>query len=118
MSLRTRVQRLERSVSQTCQVEPQREDLFARMKRHAEYLRGEAPRPPERPCPPGIDPAQWACRMRIGRCLDYRQTGELGPDEYLPEMDEAERRYLDDLVGVLDKGASRRATPETADTRA
>ncbi len=44
------------------------------------------------PGPQGIDPASWASRIRVARCGEARLAGVLRADEYLPDMDEAERR--------------------------
>jgi hypothetical protein len=52
------------------------------------------------PCPPWLDPEDWACRIRVGDCLLARGRGELPADQYLPGMAEADRRYADDLTEV------------------
>ena len=52
-------------------------------------------------CPAGIDPADWSFRLRVARCGEARLSGLLRPDEYLPDMDEGERRYADDLARVF-----------------
>jgi hypothetical protein len=73
-------------------------DIFAEIEQHAAYWRGEGPRPPDPPCPPGFDPAEWSSRLRISRCLADRVYGTLGDGEYLPDMDDEERRYLAGLM--------------------
>ena len=52
------------------------------------------------PCPPGQDPTDWTCRLRAGDCLLARARGELPADQYLPGMEEGDRRYADDLTEV------------------
>jgi hypothetical protein len=52
------------------------------------------------PCPPWLDPTDWACRIRAGDCLLARGRGELPADQYLPRMTELDRRYADDLTEV------------------
>jgi hypothetical protein len=79
----------------------ERDALSDQSEQHAAYLRGEASRPPDPPCPPWFDPAEWESRMRVGRCIDYRLTGGLGPAEYLPDMSEEERRELDGFTEAL-----------------
>jgi hypothetical protein len=53
--------------------------------------------------------------MQIGRCLDYRWTGELGRREYLPDMTEEERSYVDSrrrlMVGGVTSLAELMAKP-------
>jgi hypothetical protein len=43
--------------------------------------------------------------MRIGRCLEYRMTGKLPNDGYLPDMSVEERKHMD-LDAALASGAA------------
>lgn len=101
MTIRMRLKRLEQRATVGL-AGFERIDVIAKMERHHAYLSGEGPRPPDPPCPPWFDPATWARRMRIGRCLDYRFTGELSEGEYLPDMDDEERCHVDGLLRTLD----------------
>jgi hypothetical protein len=65
----------------------------------------------EPPCSPWIDPDEWASRLRISRCSKSRLEGTLGPDEYLPGMDKAEGRYVDDLARALAEFIASRQAP-------
>jgi hypothetical protein len=105
LSLRTRLQRLERKAADHDRGQVPREDVFTRIRRFEAYFRGEGPRPEDPPCPPSYDPAEWASRMRIGRCLEYRMTGELPNDGYLPDMTAEERKHMD-LDAALASGAA------------
>jgi hypothetical protein len=106
MRARTRLERLKRQAAKHHQAEPERESFWEQIDRQAAYLCGQGPRPPDPPCPSWFDPAEWASRMRIGRCLDYRWTGELGPGEYLPDMTEEERRYVDSHTPLIVGGVT------------
>jgi hypothetical protein len=56
----------------------------------------------------------WASRLCISRCLEDRARGALRGDEYLPEMDDAARRYVDGLAAVFaDFARSLPPAPET-----
>jgi hypothetical protein len=77
VSLRTRLQRLARRVPTPPRAEPGAE--------------GADP-----PCPRWFDPREWASRMRVSRCSEGRLSGALRPNEYLPDMTEGERRYVDE----------------------
>src|SRR5258708_13078606 len=92
MRLRARLQKLERAVL----VRKSPQTLDAARQTYAEqreaYLRGQGPRPPDPPCPRGIDPAAWDSLMRVGRCVDAPLTGALPNGAYLPELGEGERR--------------------------
>jgi hypothetical protein len=95
MNLRARLRRLERKVHERQPAPPPGPDLFARLRGLAAYLAGQGPRPPDPPCPPRIDPAAWARRLLVGRCLDARLPGELGPGEYLPGLGDDARGDVD-----------------------
>lgn len=101
MSLPTRLQRLERQAAVVNERTSQRRDLFAEIEQGVAYLRGEGPRPPDPPCPPWIDPQRWASRMRQARCLEERIRGALPAGEYLADMDEEEKVYVDGLFHLL-----------------
>jgi hypothetical protein len=107
MTLRTRLQRLEAKASALAGPEPAT-DLFARVEAHAAYLRGEGPRPPDPPCPPWIDPAAWASRMRMAHALDVPARGSLTPDEFPPGQKVGERQLAESYREALRmaKGAS------------
>src|SRR4051794_22140940 len=66
-------------------------DLHAAAARWGAYLRGQGPRPPDRPCPPGLAPEAWAGRMLAVRCVEERLLGRLAEGEYLPGLTDAER---------------------------
>ena len=100
MRLRDRLQRLERAAVVRRTVVPPR-DLSAEIEQGLAYLCGERPPPPNRPCPPWFDPAEWASRQRVGHCLVARASGELAADTYLPGRDAAERNYLDGLTEAV-----------------
>jgi hypothetical protein len=85
MALRARLHRLERQTVCAGRTEPRR----------------EGPESPDPSCPQRFDPAEWASRKRIGRCLEQRMKGELRPSEYLPDMTEEERTYVDRLEEVV-----------------
>jgi hypothetical protein len=57
--------------------------------------------PPDPSCPPWFDPAEWASPKRIGRCLEQRMKCELWPGEYLPDLTEEDRTYVDRLAEVV-----------------
>src|SRR5258708_13239321 len=101
MRLRARLQKLERAVL----VRKSPQTLDAARQTYAEqreaYLRGQGPRPPDPPCPRGIDPAAWDSLMRVGRCVDARLTGELPNGAYLPELGAGERRDVDCTLHAL-----------------
>jgi hypothetical protein len=101
--LRSRLQRLEREAATSVRAEEDQLDPWEDTELRSAYLRGEGPRPPDPPCPRWFDPAEWASRMRIGRCIEYRCAGELRGDEYLPDMNLEEREYVDGLVGAFDE---------------
>src|SRR5262249_14691154 len=112
MKLRRRLRRLERRATGGGPAEAVGPDLFARIRQQAAYLAGEGPRPSDPLCSPWFDRAEWASRLRIGRCLDERFRGRLQPGEYLADMDAEERRYVDGVAGVF---ASDQALPEEDD---
>jgi hypothetical protein len=100
MRLKTRLERLEKAGA---------------VRRAA--ARGEGPGPPDPPCPPWLDAADWAGRLRVGRCITERLAGNLAADAYLPGMDAAERAYLDGLAGavlMLAQGAQEVEGPDGA----
>ena len=76
---------------------------LGRLERKAPPLTGasESDEASDPPCPVGINPADWSFRLRVARCGEARLNGLLRPDEYLPDMDEGERRYVDDLAKVF-----------------
>ena len=82
MSLRTRLQRLERIAPPAVRADASAE--------------GADP-----PCPPGLDPHDWARRMRTSRCIEGRLGGSLRRDEYAPDMDEGDRRSMDERDQVF-----------------
>jgi hypothetical protein len=96
MSVCSRLERAAAAVDLLSAVAPR--DIFAAIEQHAAYLRGEGPRPPDPPCRPWFDPAEWTRRLRTSRCLADQVHGALGDREYLPDMDAKERRYLDGLL--------------------
>jgi hypothetical protein len=100
MTLRSRVKRLEQLAGRT-QLPPWRPPDVAEMEAEAAYWRGEGPKPPDRPCPPWGDPAQWARNQRLSRYIHARLYGELAPGEYLPEMDDAEKTDADSFWQTL-----------------
>jgi len=105
MSLRTRLNRLEQKAADAARVEPEQPDLFERIRQHLAYERGEGPRPPDPPCPRWFKPAEWEKRMRIGRCGEDRFAGRLGDNEYLPGMDDEEKRLVDGYCVAIRKAA-------------
>jgi hypothetical protein len=102
MSVRVRLERLERRAERMLPNQPTR-DLFAEIEEHAAYLRGEGPRPPDPPCPLGFDPAAWRSRMSVCRCLDERTSGELGERQYVPDMTAEEKAYVESILDVFAK---------------
>jgi hypothetical protein len=100
MKLGKRLRRLERAAAARAPA-PRRPDPAAHDAAYRADLRGAGLRPPDPPGPPGFDPAAWESRMRLGRCLDARLTGELAAGEYLPGLGADERRDADAAVAVL-----------------
>src|SRR5262249_23647941 len=101
MTVRVRLERLERQVGRIVPNQPSERDFFAAIQAHAAYLRGEGPRPPDPPCPLGFDPAAWRSRMTIWRCLDARKVGELREGEYLDDMTDEEKALVDGYLQVF-----------------
>jgi hypothetical protein len=100
MMLRTRLRHLEaKAAARACLWQPP--DVFARIEAHAAYLRGEGPRPPDPPCPPWIDPAAWASRMRIAHALDVLARGDLAGGEYPADLTADERQQVEGYLEAL-----------------
>jgi hypothetical protein len=100
MRLRVRLDRLEKHATNRHGQAPAR-DLFPAIKKGRAWLRGEGLRPPDPPCRHWFDPAEWASRMRISRCLDERMKCDLRNGGYLPDKYEEKRRYVDGLLHVF-----------------
>jgi hypothetical protein len=62
--------------------------------------------------PAGLKPDDWFFRLRVAHCGEAWLSGLLRPDEYLPDMEEGERRYADGLTRAF-AGASGSAPGET-----
>jgi hypothetical protein len=78
-------------------------DLFTRIDQYTAYLRGQGPRPPDPPCPPGFDPAAWENTLRLNHRLDFRFTGELREGQ----MTEAEYRCVAEYLQIFRSTAER-----------
>jgi hypothetical protein len=101
MKLRSRLQKLGRTVlvRKSTQTLDAARQTYA--EQHEAYLRCQGPRPPDPPCPRETDPAAWDSQMRVGRWVDARLTGELPDGEYLPEMGQEKRRQVDGTLEAL-----------------
>ena len=100
MRLRARLHRLELAAACNPLALPQA--LSATSEQRLAYRRGEGQRPPDPPCPNGINPADWASRLRVGRCIEDRATGTLPHGDYLPDLDNDERSYVDAVVDTIE----------------
>jgi hypothetical protein len=75
--------------------------LFDRIDALAAYYAGKGPRPPDPPCPPWIDPAEWASRLRIGRRFGRRVLGGPPETDCIRDMTDDERRAADGYAAAL-----------------
>ena len=109
MNIRHRLARLEQTTGDAQRGRLESQSVFDRIAQYEAYLRGDGPRPPEKPCPPGHDPAAWERGMRIGRCL------ELPAEEFLPEMDEPDRQRAAVYRQAIENAGIRAASPSFTD---
>jgi hypothetical protein len=105
MSIQRRLRQLERQArAQTARAgKGSHSDLFTRIDEYANYLRGQGPRPPDPPCPHGVDPAAWENRLRLNHRVDFRFTEELREGE----MTEAKYRCVAEYLQIFRTAAER-----------
>jgi hypothetical protein len=74
---------------------PADRDRINYVKRRAAYLRGQGAKPPDPPCPDGVDPMSWSVRMHARAIVAAWHRRELREGKYPQTASAQVRREAD-----------------------
>jgi hypothetical protein len=101
---------------------PADRDRINYIKRRAAYLRGQGAKPPDPPCPAGVDPMSWSLRMQARAIVAAWHRRELREAKYPQTASAQVRREADrswrafqDLLDDVDAAGIGNVSQDEAD---